>query len=120
MSALDEAMGSVRASVAGARAALLVGLDGMLVAGSGDRGDLSWDLLAASYAEIFRRASASSREACFDPPAEMAVASHSVTLLLRSVATEYALLVVLDPGAVLGRARYDLRRAADRLLPELA
>ena len=119
MSRLDEALAGVRAGVDGARAALLVGLDGMVVAGSGDATDLSWDLLGAHYGEIFRRACATSSEASLEAPAELAVTSPSATVLLRSVAREYALLLVLRSPATLGKARYELRKAAEHLLPEL-
>ena len=118
MSGLGDLVGNVRGSIEGAAVALLVGLDGMVVAGSG-RAALpsSWDILAAHYVEILRRAREASQEARIEPPAEVMVCSPSGTMLLRSLDEDYALLVVLRSGAMVGKARYDLRRAADRVLP---
>ncbi len=120
MSRLGDLVGEVRGSIEGAAVALVVGLDGMVVAGSGESTIASsWDVLAAHYVEILRRAREASREAKTEPPGEVMISSTSGTTLLRSLAEGYALLVVLHAGAIVGKARYDLRRAAARILPEI-
>ena len=117
---LDETLATLLGSIQGARAALLLGMDGMIVAGEGDAADLSWELVVASYADLLRRIGAANREAGIDDPAELIVAASNATLVLRAVTPEYALLVALGPGGSLGRARFELRKAASRVQPELA
>ncbi len=116
---LDETLAVVKASVAGARAALLVGMDGMIVAGKGDDGDLPWDLVVASYADLVRRTASVHREAGIEDPVELMVTSAGASMVFRAVTPDYALLVVLPPGGAIGRARFELRKAAARILPEL-
>ncbi len=116
---LDETLANVKAVVQGARAVLLVGMDGMIVAGKGDDADLPWDLVVASYADHFRRATAFHREAGTEGPIEFVTSSASAAVVFRSVTTDYALLAVLPPAGSLGRARFELRKAAGLILPEL-
>ncbi len=117
---LDDTLANVKAAVQGARAVLLVGMDGMIVAGKGDDADLPWDLVVASYADLVRRAIGFHQEAGVDAPAELVVTSASAAIVFRAVTAEYALLAVLPPGGSLGRARFELRKAAGQILPELA
>ncbi len=116
---LDDTLASVKAAVEGARAVLLVGMDGMIVAGKGDDEDLPWELVVASYADLFRRSVSFHHEAGIEGPTELVAASTDATLLLRAVTTDYALLAVLPPKGSLGRARFELRKAASRILPDL-
>jgi len=120
VSALGDLVGEVRGSIEGASLALLLGLDGMVVACSGEaEPPSSWDLLAAHSAEVLRTVREASRETRREPPAEVVIAAPSGTMLLRALARQHALLVLLPAGAILGKARYEARRAAERLLPEL-
>ncbi len=116
---LDDILSRLLRTVDGARAALLVGLDGIVVAGPGDRQDSSWEILVASYADLMHRLIAANREAEMGAPAELVVVSPSAVVALRLVTADYGLLMVLEPGGSLGRARFELRKAADRVLPEL-
>jgi predicted regulator of Ras-like GTPase activity (Roadblock/LC7/MglB family) len=116
---LDETLAGVAAAIDGTRAVLLVGMDGMVVAGKGEDGDLPWDLVVASYADLVRRVASVHREAGIEKPAELVVVAADAALVLRTVTPEYALLAVLPPGGSLGRARFELKKAASRILPEL-
>ena len=58
-------------------------------------------------------------EAPLGEPVELIMTSDRGTVLLRLVTPEYGLLVVLAPGGSLGRARFELRKAASRVRPEL-
>ena len=116
---LDETLARVKVAVEGARAVLLVIMDGMIVAGKGEDDDLSWDLVVASYADLVRRIGSVHREAGIGSPAEFVVTAADAALLFRAVTPEYALLAVLPPGGSLGRTRFELRKAASRILPEL-
>jgi len=117
---LDETLAKLLETVRGARAALLVGMDGIVVAGEGQAGDLPWDLVVASYADLIRRIGSVNREAGIGEPLEMVMTAADTTLVLRSVTPEYGLLIALSSGGSLGRARFELRKAASRIQPELA
>jgi predicted regulator of Ras-like GTPase activity (Roadblock/LC7/MglB family) len=116
---LDETLARVTESAEGARTTLLVGMDGMVVAGAGDTGELPRELLVASYADLLRRIGSVHREAGIQDPDEMVVTGPDITLVIRRVTPEYALLMVLAPGGSLGRARFELRKAASVIQPEL-
>ncbi|MBZ5637914.1 MAG: hypothetical protein LAO51_04060 [Acidobacteriia bacterium] len=116
---LDETLAALLTSVQGARAALLIGSDGIIVAGDGGGGDLPWDLVVASYADLLRRVGLVNREAGIEEPTELVVNAPSVTLVIRRVTPEYGLLMALAPCGSLGRARFELRKAASRIQPEL-
>ena len=115
---LDELLSALSARLPGSRAALLVGADGMLVAGKGDAGS-PWDLIGAATADLVRKSAAAHREAGLVPAAELSWGSGSGTLLYRAVTPEYGLLVALGRDGETGRARWLMRRTAARLLPEL-
>lgn len=106
-------------SVAGARGLWLVGLDGVVVAGSGESPDIPEDLLAATYSDLFRRAANAAGEAELGAPAEMTLTSAAALIVLRAVGEEHALLAVAARDAIPGRVRHQLRLAAARLAAEL-
>lgn len=114
----DEVLRSVREQVEGVRAVLLLGADGVLVAGEGPR-DPSWEVLAASYADLARKSARLHGEADLPAPDEWVVSCASASFVLRVVTPEYLLLAEVEPGGILGRARFELRKAASRILPEL-
>ena len=115
---LDDLLRGLRSGIPGTRAALLVGADGMLVAGGGEAGP-PWDLIGAATADLVRRSAAAHREAGLAPAAELSWGGGSGTLLYRAVTSDYGLLVALGKDGEAGRARWLMRRAAARLLPEL-
>lgn len=115
----DEALGEVVTNVEGARGAMIVGRDGMVVAWSGEEGGTSYEALAAAYADLVRKVAVVGRDTGTGDPSEFVARSRDATIVWRDVDGEYGLLAVLRPDGSLGRARYELGRAADRIRPEL-
>jgi predicted regulator of Ras-like GTPase activity (Roadblock/LC7/MglB family) len=116
----DEVLSCLVDRVEGVRVAILSGFDGMVVAQSGSGpDDPPADLLAATLADLFRKVEAAHREAGLPPPREMTAGSADGTLAARAVTQEYLLIALLGPGGGLGRLRFELRRAAVRIEPEL-
>ena len=117
----DEALSAVLERIEGARAVVLTGADGMVLAASRDEGPGAppIDVLAACYADLYKRVAAAHGDSGLAPPVEMCAGSRHGTVLLRAVASSYLLVAVLGPASVPGKARFELRRAADRLAPEL-
>ena len=51
---------------------------------------------------------------------EMVIASDRATVVMRVVTADYGVVVVLEPGGSLGRARYEMHKASLALVDELA
>jgi len=116
----DEVLKRVLADVDGARCVLLAGLDGVVVAAAVADGSPSPDLVAASMADLFRKADAAHRDAGLVTPMELASGSLEGRAVLRAVTADYLLVAALEGSGSLGRMRFALRKAADALQPELA
>jgi len=116
---IDEVLNRVLAKIEGARCVLLAGTDGVIVATAVAEGAPAPDMVAASLADLFRKVAAAYRDAGLVPPAEFASAGGGEQAALRAVTGQYLLLAVLDGVASLGRARFELRKAAADLQPEL-
>lgn len=119
MNRLDEALARARAAIPSARAAYLVGRDGLVAAGDPREDDGAGDAIAAWSADLMRRVGDAGDDLAVGPPREVVIASEGVTILSRPVGPEHALVVVLEPGAILGRARFHARREAERLVPSV-
>ena len=115
----DKVLAEVLDEVEGARCVLLTGLDGMVVASAVARNGPAPDLIAASLADLFRRATVAHRDAGLAPPQELTSGDSSGQSVLRAVTREFVLVAVLDGNGSLGMTRFKLRKAAAVLEPEL-
>ena len=107
-------------AVEGARCVLLTGSDGLVVASAVAEDGPAPDTVAASLADLFRKAGAAHRDAGFGPPQELTSGGSSGQSVLRVVTPEYLLVAVLDGLGSLGRTRFELRKAAAAIEPELS
>jgi len=115
----DEVLAKVLGELDGARCVLLTGSDGVVVASAVAKDGPAPDVVAASLADLFRKAGAAHRDAGFAPPRELTSGGSSGQSVLRAVTPEYLLVAVLDGIGGLGRTRFELRKAAAALEPEL-
>jgi predicted regulator of Ras-like GTPase activity (Roadblock/LC7/MglB family) len=116
----DDALQAVRAGADGVLAVVLAGLDGMVVAALPPTGDgPAADVLAASFVEIYKKVGATYRDAGLAMPVEITVQGAGSTVAVRAVTSEYLLMALFDPTGIAGQVRFELRRAAGRLQPEL-
>lgn len=118
---LEEPLKKAASAVEGMVSLHLIAMDGMMVASTTRDGgaEIPLDLVAASQADIFKKAAAANREAQWNEPLEMMITSGSYVIVLRSLGPEYGLLAVLRPDGSLGRARFELLKAAEALRDEL-
>jgi len=117
---LAEALALVRSRLDGTLTVLLMDLDGIVVARASDAAPIADELLAASIAGLLRRADDSARDTDLGPAVELTIASPRGRIVAHRMETPHALVVLLQPDALAGRARHELRLAAERLGPELA
>jgi|GEM_PF-920695 len=108
--------------VEGTRRALLVGTDGLAIAGtpsgvSGD--DEAWEDLATDYAALLRRLSRGRGDLSFGEPRELLLRAAEAQLLLMPVTDDCFLVLLLNPDAPAGMAAHLTRMAAMRLRDEL-
>jgi len=115
----DEVLRGALTRIEGGRCVLLAGFDGMIVAAAVNDGGTASDAVAASLVDLFRKASAAHEDAGLTPPAELTSGGAGEHAALRAVTDEYVLVAVLDGVRSLGRARFELRKAAAAIQPEL-
>jgi predicted regulator of Ras-like GTPase activity (Roadblock/LC7/MglB family) len=115
----DRILGRVLSDVEGVQCVLLAGDDGVVVAAAVARGGPAPEAVAASLADLFRKVGAAHRDAGLAPPREFTSGSSVGQSALREVTPNYLLVAVLDKVGSLGRTRFELRKAAVELEPEL-
>lgn len=106
--------------VEGAGAAIIVGMDGIIVERAVREGAEDWDVLAVEYATLLRRSRHAASDTGLGELQELlAVTDHHI-LLVKLLSEEYFVLMTLPPNSNIGRARYELRHAQLVLQPEFA
>lgn len=94
-----------------ALAVSLVGRDGMPVE-TYSSAELDIEALAAELLTQVRAISNDQRELAVGPVRQLAVTTDKYSLMVGALTEEYFLLLILDDGRSIGRARYELRRAS--------
>jgi predicted regulator of Ras-like GTPase activity (Roadblock/LC7/MglB family) len=111
--ALDRTPGSLGAAV--------VGLDGITVERAAvDEGRINLDLASAEGIGLVKRALGSLRDQGSERPEEISVQSRSGLTVLRSLGSDYYLVLVVGPDCIPGQARYEAWRAGQELQQALA
>lgn len=114
-----ERLGKVIKRIDGALALSLVDGDGIPIEAVNSRPEIDLEALAAESVAQLRKVATVDSELAAGPLKHYCVTTASQTLMVSSVAEGYCLLLVLDQGSNLGRARYELRRAQLLLEPDL-
>jgi predicted regulator of Ras-like GTPase activity (Roadblock/LC7/MglB family) len=97
----------------GAVGAVIMGLDGISVAQVCVERDepLEVDAIAAEYTALLRKLMRTGDDTNLGTLQELVVASDRLAFLITTIASEYFLLLVLEPKHGIGRARFELRKA---------
>ncbi len=101
--------------IPGALGAAVVGLDGIVVEKVALRSEFNIDLASAEGINVVKRAAASLREPPVEPLEEITISSRSRLVILRALGSDYYLCVIVGPGSIPGRARYEAWRAGQQL-----
>lgn len=100
--------------------ALIMGTDGIAVEQvlSDEGRDLNLDVAAAEFTTLVRNAQRTGSDIGHGRLRELVMAYDDVSIIARLINDEYFLLLALHPDAVLGRGRFELRKAELDLIPE--
>jgi len=115
----NDVLESLISRVQEARGVAVIGVDGIPLAGIPGHRGMDLERVAAECTSLIKSATATGRALEHGAPQELVVRCQDAQTLLRTVTPEYFLCLVLGPTAQIGRARYELHKACQRLAGEL-
>jgi predicted regulator of Ras-like GTPase activity (Roadblock/LC7/MglB family) len=109
-------------SIEGSAGAIILGIDGILIERYARDLDpsLDLDLVATEFTTLLRRSMHMAADTELGELREMVLAADRLTFLFRPITPEYFLVLALNPGGNIGRARFELRKAQLALESEFA
>ncbi len=115
-----EELERICARVEGALGAVILAEDGIIVERHAVDPGIDLELASAEFAGAAREMRRGTMAVDAGELDEIMVASRARLTLLRLIGPGYYLLLFMAPGALAGRGRYELRRAAHALASEFA
>jgi predicted regulator of Ras-like GTPase activity (Roadblock/LC7/MglB family) len=119
MAIFADTLRQAAARVPEAQVVMLMGTDGIPIDRFVSRPDGNLEAVAAEFTTLLRASVSASGDTGLGSLQELSVVTERMTILLLGVTEEYFLFAALDPGALLGRARFALRLASFALEREL-
>jgi predicted regulator of Ras-like GTPase activity (Roadblock/LC7/MglB family) len=113
-----EALQQVAARVPETQVLILMGTDGIPVEKLVVQPDPNLEAVAAEYTTLLRASVSAAADTGLGDLVELSVVTERMTALLVGITPEYFLFAGLDPGALVGRARFALRLAGMSLEKE--
>jgi len=107
-----ESLESIINKIEGSAAAAILGVDGIMIERCVHDLDpaLDIELVAIEFSNLLRRGMVTASDTELGDLTEMVVSTDRLTFLLRPITSEYFLLLALNPGGNVGRARFELRK----------
>src|SRR4029079_5244044 len=108
-----ETLNDITERIEGCAAAIILGIDGIAIERQIKHvaPHLDIDLIATEFTTLVRRNMRTAADAEMGEMGEMVFATDLLTLVLRPITSEYFLMLTLNPGGSVGRARFELRKA---------
>jgi predicted regulator of Ras-like GTPase activity (Roadblock/LC7/MglB family) len=108
--------------IEGCAAGAILGVDGILIERYVHQlaPALDIDVLATEFTTLLRRSMRTASDTELGDLREMLLATDEMTFLVRPITSEYFLLLAVNPGGNVGRARFELRKAQLALEIEFA
>ena len=108
--------------IEGCAAVVILGIDGIPIERQVRDLDpaLDIDLIAIEFTTLVRRSMRTASDTELGEMREMILVTDLMTFLLRPITADYFLLLALNPGGNVGRARYELRKAQLSMEAEFA
>ena len=108
--------------IEGSAGTIILGIDGILIERYVRDLDpsLDLDLIATEFTTLLRRSMRTASDTELGELQEMVFVADRLTFLFRPITPEYFLVLALNPGGNVGRARFELRKAQLALESEFA
>ena len=108
--------------IEGCAAGAILGIDGILIERYVHElaPPMDIELVATEFTTLLRRSMRTASDTDLGELREMVLATDQMTFLARPITAEYFLLLALNPGGNIGRARFELRKAQLTLETEFA
>ncbi len=103
-----------------AKGVAMVGVDGIPIAELCEGSSVDLEKAAVECTSLIKTAAATGRAMDQGSAHEVVLLCEDAQTILRTVTPDYFLCLILGPGAHLGRARYEVRKACQRLEEELS
>ena len=115
-----ERLHAIMRAVEGARSVSVIGRDGIAVERIALADEPNLDLATAQFTDIAKKLQSANAELDAGELREMIQKTDRYIVILSSITPEYFLMMILSADGSLGRARYELRKAASAFYDELA
>jgi len=108
--------------IEGCAAVVILGIDGIPIERHVHDSETSIDIetVATEFTSLVRRSMRTASDTELGDMREMIFATDSMSFLLRPITSEYFLLLALNRGGNVGRARFELRKAQLAMATEFA
>lgn len=108
-----ETLSNIASRIDGCAAVVILGIDGIAIERHVHDLDPAFDIdvVATEFTGLVSRGMRTASDTELGELNEMVLAAEKLTLLLRPITSEYFLFLALNPGANLGKARFELRKA---------
>jgi predicted regulator of Ras-like GTPase activity (Roadblock/LC7/MglB family) len=120
VTAFADTLKQVAARVPETQVLIVMGTDGIPVEKLVVRPAANLEAVAAEYTALLKSSAAVAGDTGLGDLRELAVVTEKMTTLLVAITPEYFLFAALEPGALMGRARFALRMAGMALEKEFA
>lgn len=119
MGVFTETLRGVAARVPETQVVMVMGTDGIPIDRFAPRPDANLEAVAAEFTTLLRSSASASHDTGLGGLLELCVVTEKLTILLFGITEEYFLFAALDPGVLIGQARFALRLAGLALEREL-
>jgi len=108
--------------IEGCAAVIILGIDGIPIERHVQDPSMRLDIdtVATEFTTLVRRSMRTASDSELGEMREMVLATDSMSFLLRPITSEYFLLLALNEGGNVGRARFELRKAQLAMETEFA
>jgi len=108
--------------IEGCAAVVILGIDGIPIERQVRQLHHSFDIdvIATEFTSLVRRSMRTAEDTGLGSLREMVFVTQELTFLLRPITPDYFLLLALNPGTSVGRARFELRKAQLSMESEFA
>ena len=117
-----DALTGIANRVEGCAAVVILGIDGIPIERHVQDLDAALDIetVATEFTTLVRRSMRTASDSELGEMREMVFATDTMSFLLRPITSEYFLLLALNQGGNVGRARFELRKAQLAMETEFA